>query len=74
MADACRRCTGRNIYLAAPHCSPVAPRWACDCASAVIRAAERVSIQLTEKAAEMVAAGHGVKLAEFVGEHSTSRL
>ncbi len=26
-----------------------------------------------EKAAEMVAADHGVKLAEFVGEHPASR-
>lgn len=31
------------------------------------------SIMIGEKAAEMVAADHGVKLAEFVGEHSASR-
>ncbi len=32
------------------------------------------SIMIGEKAAEMVAANHGVKLAEFVGEHPTSCL
>lgn len=32
------------------------------------------SIMIGEKAAEMLAAEHGVKIAEFVGEHSGSRL
>ena len=32
------------------------------------------SIMIGEKAAEMIAADHGVKLAEFVGEHPASRL
>jgi choline dehydrogenase-like flavoprotein len=32
------------------------------------------SIMIGEKAAEMVAADHGVKLAEFVGEHPARRL
>jgi choline dehydrogenase-like flavoprotein len=32
------------------------------------------SIMIGEKAAEMVAADHGVKLADFVGEHTASRL
>ena len=32
------------------------------------------SIMIGEKAAEMVAADHGVKLAEFVGEHAASRV
>jgi choline dehydrogenase-like flavoprotein len=32
------------------------------------------SIMIGEKAAEMLAFDHGVKIAEFVGEHSTSRL
>jgi choline dehydrogenase len=32
------------------------------------------SIMIGEKAAEMVAADHGLKLAEFVGEYSTSRV
>jgi choline dehydrogenase len=32
------------------------------------------SIMIGEKAAEMVAADHGLKLAEFVGEYSTSRI
>jgi choline dehydrogenase-like flavoprotein len=32
------------------------------------------SIMIGEKAAELVAADHGVKIAEFVGEHSASRV
>jgi choline dehydrogenase-like flavoprotein len=32
------------------------------------------SIMIGEKAAEMIAADHGVKIAEFVGEHPASRL
>jgi choline dehydrogenase len=32
------------------------------------------SIMIGEKTAEMLAADHGVKLAEFVGEHSASRI
>jgi choline dehydrogenase len=32
------------------------------------------SIMIGEQAAEMVAAGHGVKLLEFVGEHPAGRL